>query len=79
MNVYRLRPDNISNDTVTCLAQLHTLAKRGLIKGIGFVAYEEGEFITNAAGEALADPNNTIGMCSALVRKMEALRDGGDL
>lgn len=70
-NVYTLRPDNLSPDTVRCLAQLHTQAKRGVVSGIAFVAYIEGRgFIANAAGDALEDANNTRGMLCALDDKL---------
>jgi hypothetical protein len=70
-NIYTLRPDNLSQDTVKCLAQLHTQAKRGLVVGFAFVAYVDGYgFIANAAGQALKDPNNTRGMIKALDDKL---------
>ncbi len=70
-SVYTLRPDDLSPDTVKCLAQLHTQAKRGVVIGFAFVAYVEGYgFIANAAGHALADPTNTRGMLNALDDKL---------
>lgn len=70
-NVYTLRPDDLSHDTVKCLSQLLTQARRGVVKGVGFVAYVDGYgFIANAAGQALADPNNTRGMLRALDDKL---------
>lgn len=70
-NVYTLRPDQLSQETVKCLSQLHTQAKRGVVYGIAFVAYIDGYgFIANAAGEALKDPNNTRGMLRALDDKL---------
>lgn len=77
-NVYKLRPDQISTDTVKALAQLHTLAKRGRVRGVGFVAYvDENEFIHNTAGEAHIDAYNTIGMLFSLVIQLAA-RPKGD-
>ncbi len=79
-NVYTLRPDNLSQETVKCLAQLHTQAKRGLVTGLGFVAYIEGYgFIANACGDALADPNNTRGMLRALDDKLAPYVTGQNL
>ena len=79
-NVYTLRPDTISNETVRCLAQLHSEARKGRVLGVGFVAYIEGHgFIANAAGDAYHDPNNTIGMLFALAKKLSLRVDGGNL
>ena len=80
-NVYRLKPDDIPNDsTVNCLTQLLTLAKRGKCKGVAFVAYlPEYEYIANSAGEAYADPNLTRGMLLALSDKLALRINGGNL
>jgi hypothetical protein len=79
-NVYYLRPDNLSNEVVKCLAQLHAQAKRGVVSGIAFVAYVEGYgFIANAAGKAYDDPTNTRGMLNALDDKLAVRIDGGAL
>lgn len=82
-NVYRLRPDNLPNDsTVKCMARLHELAKQGKVRGVGFVAYvDDNDFIANSCGEAFADPNNTTGMLFALARKLALRIDigGGNL
>ena len=80
-NVYVLRPDTLPNDdTVKCLAQMLALARKGRIKGVGFIAYIEGnEFIANSCGAAYEDPTNSIGMLFALARKMSIRLDGGHL
>lgn len=80
-NVYHLRPDNLPNDdTVKCLSQMLSLAKKGKIRGVGFVAYiENQEFIANSCGLAYEDPNNSIGMLYSLARKLAIRIDGGNL
>jgi len=79
-NIYTLRPDALSQETVKCLGQLHTQAKRGLVVGFAFVAYVEGYgFIANAAGQALKDPNNTRGMLLALDDKLATHVTGQNL
>lgn len=82
-NVYTLRPDALSHETVKCLSTLHTWSKRGVLKGIAFVAYiedaEGADFVANAAGEALVDPTNTIGMLRVLEYKLAVRLIEGNL
>lgn len=79
-NVYHLRPDELPTETVKCLAELLTHARRKRVKGIAFVAYiEDHGFIANAAGAAYEDPTNSIGMLFSLAMKLHLRVDGGNL
>lgn len=79
-NVYTLRPDNLPTETVQCLAELLTHAKRRRVNGIAFIAYVEGYgFIANAAGEAYDNVTLTRGMLLALIEKLAKRVDGGRL
>lgn len=76
-NVYTLRPDTLSTETVKCTAQLAAFARLGRVRGIAFVAYiEDYGFIANAAGAAIEDPTNTRGMLRALDDKLGILVAG---
>ena len=64
---YRLVPDELSTDTVECLAALLEEAKRGKVIGIAFAAMFRGKrFIVNSAGEAFRSPVFARGMVAAL-------------
>lgn len=70
-NVYTLRPDTLSTETVKCTAQLAAFSRRGRVKGIAFIAYvEDYGFIANATGEAIENPTLTRGMLRALDDKL---------
>lgn len=77
-NVYTLWPDQLSNETVECLAELHAQALKGNVIGIAFVAYIEGfGFIANSAGEAYNDVSRTRGFLAALDDKLAQRVYGG--
>lgn len=79
-NIYVLRPDELPTDTVKCLAALTAQARRGVIRGVAFVAYIDGHgFIANAAGDAYDHPTLTRGMLNALDDKLALRIDGGKL
>lgn len=77
-NIYTLRPDRVSHDTIQCLATLLRHAKTGAVTGIGFVAFVEGHgYIVNSAGDAYENPTLTRGMIQALDNKLALRIDGG--
>lgn len=64
---FRLVPDTLSGETVECLEELLTLAKKGEVIGVAFAAVMKGRtYIVNTAGEARRSPTFTRGMVSSL-------------
>lgn len=64
---YTLIPDEVSNDTVTCLRTLLAQAKRGELLGIAYAGIlRQRNYIVNTAGEAHRSPTFTRGMIAAL-------------
>lgn len=73
-----LVPDNLSNETVQCLEELLTHAKRGEVIGIAFTAMlKRRGYIANSAGEAFRNPTFSIGMLFGLIGKMSGRLSGG--
>lgn len=64
---FRLIPDTISTDTVTCLELLLDRARTGEVIGLAFCAMlKQRAFIVNTAGAAHESPTFARGMVAAL-------------
>lgn len=64
---FHLVPDTISKDTVECLEQLLSAARKGHVIGLAYAAMmKRREYIVNTAGEAHRNPTFARGMLSAL-------------
>lgn len=67
MTPYRVVPDTLSKDVVTCLRALLEDAQAGKLHGIVFAGMYKGKrLITNTAGEAAKSPIFARGMVAVL-------------
>jgi len=71
---YRLVPDNISHDTVECLAVLLEGARIGEITGIAYACtMKRMRYITNVAGICYTNPTLARGCVNALDDELAGL------
>lgn len=64
---FHLVPDTISKDTVECLEQLLSAARKGQVIGLAYAAMmKRREYIVNTAGEAHRNPIFARGMLASL-------------
>lgn len=77
-NPFVLIPDNLSNETVTCLETLLANAKKGELIGLAFCGMlKRRGYIVNTAGEAHRNPTFARGMLHALDDQLSLRVRGG--
>jgi hypothetical protein len=75
--VFKLVPDEISNDTVEALEALYKDAQKGSLIGLAFVGiYRSREYICNTAGFAYEQNTTAMGMVRMLALQLEERERG---